>query len=162
MFPCVYFSFSRLHLIFVWPQSLRWNFKILSRIYGTSLIITGFGFRWLDLLITPLRSFVITINYDNSQQNFSRTFLPRLLRTRSILIWSDLRLASVRSLSILCCDLICVSCITSGRTNTENTFISVSNETPVYHSAVDCFQESVSTEMCSPTRSLAMGLHTTI
>jgi hypothetical protein len=41
-------------------------------------------------------------------------------------------------------------------------FISVSKETPVYHSAMDCFQEFISTETCSPTRSLPMSLHVKI
>jgi hypothetical protein len=50
------------------------------------LIITGFGLDnwiyWLLLLQSPL----ITINYHNSQSIFSRTLLPWLPRTRSILL----------------------------------------------------------------------------
>jgi hypothetical protein len=47
------------------------------------LIITGLG---LDLLSLLLQSLLITINYNNSQSISSRTLLPWLPRTRSILV----------------------------------------------------------------------------
>jgi hypothetical protein len=58
------------------------------------LIITGFG---LDFLTPYLQSLLITINYNGSQSIFSRSLLPWLPRTRSILLLvlrlpSDLRL----------------------------------------------------------------------
>jgi hypothetical protein len=49
-------------------------------------LLNGVRIGWLDLLITPLQSLIITINYNNSQYIFSRTLLPGLPRTRSILI----------------------------------------------------------------------------
>jgi hypothetical protein len=49
--------------------------------------------------------------------------------------------------------------ITQRRVGFQESF---STETSVYHSAMDCFQESISSETCSPTLSLAMGLHVTI
>jgi hypothetical protein len=61
----------------------------------------GFWAGWLDLLTPSCTIYLITINYNNSQSTFSRTLLPWLPRTRSILVLvlrltSDLWLDNLR------------------------------------------------------------------
>jgi hypothetical protein len=56
------------------------------------IIIMGSWIGWLDLLTASLQSLLITINYKISQFIFSRTFLPWLPRTQSIV--TGLRLST--------------------------------------------------------------------
>jgi hypothetical protein len=59
---------------------------ILSHVRVPWIIITGSGLDdWIYWQLL-LQSFVITINYNNSQSIFSRTLLPWMSRTRPILV----------------------------------------------------------------------------
>jgi hypothetical protein len=112
-------------------------------------LINGGSIGWLGLLITPLQSLVITINYNSSQQIFSRTLLPWLPRTRSILV-------HIWFCSVLLYNL---------EANIENTASSIVVYTAPLHNngsylIVACV--FVAAGMCLPSRSLVMILHVRI
>jgi hypothetical protein len=58
----------------------------VSRVYGSVTNNSGFWIGWLYLLTPSLQSLVIAINYNNLNSIFSRTRLPWLPRTCSILV----------------------------------------------------------------------------
>jgi hypothetical protein len=62
------------------------SYTILSRVHGSVTNNNGFWIGWLDLLTPSFQSLLVTIIYNNSQAIFSRTLLPCLPRTRSILV----------------------------------------------------------------------------